>query len=401
VVSGIYQALKWVMEYAQEGGTYEVADEVLVTLVINVAGPHQALVDALKLGAHDKCEFSVDRDSKTLTVYEGGNVSGYDPAIVLRDHVSVPFHKQTPLVDDTDQLTTKWTAGDYRRYWQWLRGIAEVSETETIVGQAGPLAPMQELMKRPVVIEIPSPPTPLEQVQHSLTLTPEKINSDLKWKIDSWHDCPLVQIGDRVFGVSNVILTLADLDDYMLRIAVLNDPAQYERVSGLREARMIEICKKAFEEDGWTFMPHYRLKSPAREIDGYATKGDDCVIVQLKSTLRPQSPWEVYKRNLDIIEGIAHTAEVLAKVKEGAIGLVLTDGYEGDYATWKESLATDVGVATLDDLRWIVKDSRSAFNRLAERAGIHGYSKPEGLPERSTELCGWTLRILDDTKPSA
>jgi hypothetical protein len=239
----------------------------------------------------------------------------------------------------------------------------------------------------------------LERVQEDLTLTVAKAQSTLKWKIDSWHDCPLIQVGGRIFGVSAAILTLAGSDDYMLRAAVLNDPGQYEKVSGLREERMIRICQKAFSEAGWTFTPHHHLANPKREIDGYATKGSDICIVQLKSTIKPQSPWEVYKRNTDVIEGITHTAGVVRRVGEAATGIVITDGYEGDYATWKESLATGIPVAGLKDLDWIAKNPRGAFKILAGRAGIEGDSTPEPLPERSASLCGWTLRILDESQP--
>ena len=399
VATGVYQALKWTMEYARDDGLEEVSDEALIELVMRVGGPYQILVDALKLGKHGRTEFSVDQGVKTLTVYEGGSVSGYDAAIVRHDHLTIPFHKQSPLVDDADQLTTRWTAGEYREYWQWLRSIAESAETETIIGQAGPLAPKQDIMKRPVVVEIPCPPASLARVQEDLTLTVAKAQGPLKWKIDSWHDCPLVQIGDDVLGVSTAILTLGNLDDYMLRAAALNDPEQYSKVSGLREERMIAVCRKAFSEAGWTFAPHYRLANPPREIDAYATKGLVTCVLQLKSMLRPQSPWEVYKRNADIIEGVTHTAEVVRRVGEATTGIVVTDGYEGDYATWKESLATGVAVATLADIEWIAKNPRAAFKILAERAGIEGDSTPEGVPERSVTLCGWTLRILDKTKP--
>ena len=397
MATGVYRALKWAMEFAHDDGTGEVSDKVLVDLVMNIAGgPYQVLVDALKLGAYDKAEFSVDQEGKTLTIYEGGDVSGHDAAIVQYNRVTIAFHQQSPLVDDADQLTTLWTAGEYRQYWRWLRPIAEAAETETIVGQAGPLAPMQEIMKRPVVFEVPKPPAPLAKVHQDLILTPSKMRSAMKWKIDSWHDCPLVQIGDGVSGVSGAILTLAASDDYMLRIAAMNDPAQYERVSGLREARMIALCKQAFQEAGWIFTAHYRLADPPREIDGYATKNDDIVIVQLKSTLRPQSPWEVHKRNADVIEGITHTSEMLHRVGQGSIGIVITDGYEGDYATWRESLATDVAVATLADLDWIVKNPRGAFKILSQRAGIVGDSTAQSVPERIASLCGWTIRVVDE-----
>jgi hypothetical protein len=180
----------------------------------------------------------------------------------------VPFHAQHPLIENSDQLTAAWNAGEYRRYYQGADTIARDAETETIMAQAGPLAPMQEIMKRPVVVELPSPPAGLACVQADLTLTQEKATGTLKWKIDSWHDCPLVQIGSSVFGISLAIRTLARLDDYMLRAAVLNDPEQYANVSGLREERMIAICKEAFVNAGWIFVPHHHLTDPPREIDG-------------------------------------------------------------------------------------------------------------------------------------
>jgi hypothetical protein len=79
---------------------------------------------------------------------------------------------------------------------------------------------------------------------------------------------------------------------------------------------------------------------------------------------------------------------------------VITDGYEGDYATWRESLATGVAVATLTDLDWIAKNPQGAFKVLSERAGIAEGSAPQNLPERAMTLCGWTLRILDEPKQS-
>ena len=101
----------------------EVSDENLVDLVMKTAGLYPVFVDALKLGNYGKTEFSVDCNSKTLTIYEGGNMSGHDAAIVQRDYVTVPFHRQSPLVDDADQLTARWSAGEYRRLLR-VAGIA-------------------------------------------------------------------------------------------------------------------------------------------------------------------------------------------------------------------------------------------------------------------------------------
>lgn len=200
MVTGLYQTIKWTLEYGADKGNEEIADETLIPFVMKVAAPYQLLVDALKLGAHGMADFSLDHAEKTLTVYEGGEVSGHDFSIIERDHSTNPFHKQTPLIDDSDQLTKNWTAGQYREYWKWLNSRAEDAEKDTIMGQGGPLAPMVEIMKQPVVLDVPVPPASLGHVQQDLTLTSDKAKSSLKWKIDSWHDCPLVCVGNSVLG---------------------------------------------------------------------------------------------------------------------------------------------------------------------------------------------------------
>ena len=400
VNTGVFWCLKWTLEYASDGATAELIVDQLVDTVIKVGAPYQLLVDALKFATVGGNELDVDTNERTLTVYEGGNISGYDHAIVEVDHTSLLLHKQTPLVEDSDQLTKGWTAGEYRRYWDWLRRVTQEAETDTVVAQAGPLSPRQDIFKRPVVLEIPEPHSELWNVHGDLTLTQHKIDSGMKWKLTEWQDCPFVQIGSHVYGISSVIQALSGVEDYMLRVAVLNDRHQYETISGLREERMLAVCKAAFEAAGWTFQPHLRLKDPPREIDGHAAKGERDVVVQLKSTLRPHSPWEVHKRNSDVIDGMKHTVDVLRRFREGALGFVVTDGYEGDFLTWVESMSTHVPIATLQDLSVIAADPAAAFQLLARRAGIEGKPTYQPLPERVVDLCGWTLRLVDSAKPA-
>jgi len=397
---GVFWCLKWAFEYAQTSSRWKPTDEQLVKLVSSEGVAYQMLVDALKFATVDGVEIVVDPDNRILTVYEGGNVSGYDHAIVARDHKSLLFHKQCPLVEDSDQLTKRWAAGEYREYWRWLRRIAEAAETETLLAQAGPLAPRQEMFKRPVVFRVPDPPAHLRKIQEDLTLTQQKIESRMKWKLSQYEDCPLVQIGSNTYAISSVVKTLASVDDYMLRVAVLVDCEQYNKVSGLREERMVARCGSALRAMGWNFQPHFHLSDPEREIDVYAAKDPRDLVIQLKSTLRPHSPWEVYKRNADVLDGINHTAEVLLRFREGALGFVVTDGYEGDYATWARSLETGVPVATLQDLDLIAGSPEGAFQIFKERAGIKGRPVSEPVPERDTELCGWRVRLVDTPKPA-
>src|ERR1017187_5723780 len=395
----VFWCLKWALEYAPSSAAAGPTVEEIVDAVVTVGVPYQLLVDALKFATVGGNELDADADAHTLTVYEGGSISGYDHAIVEVAHTSLLFHQQTPLVEDSDQLTTNWTAGDYRRYWEWLANLAKEAETETILAQAGPLAPRQRICKRPVVFEVPEPPFGLRSVQQDLTLTQHKIDTGMKWKLAEWQDCALVQIGPHAYSVSSIIQALSGVEDYMLRIAVLNDRCQYERISGLREERMLALCKSVFETASWTFEPHLLLNDPPREIDGYAARGEQDVVVQLKSTLRPHSPWEVYKRNSDVIDGIKHTAGVLPRFRDNALGFVVTDGYEGDYLTWAESLSSRVPVATLQDLSVIAADPVGAFRYLASRAGIEGKPTHDPVPERVIDLCGWTLRLIDTAKP--
>jgi hypothetical protein len=102
-----------------------------------------------------------------------------------------------------------------------------------------------------------------------------------------------------------------------------------------------------------------------------------------------------------VIEGITHTAEVVRRLGQASTGIVVTDGYEGDYATWKESLATAVPVATLNDIAWIANNPRGAFKALAERAGIQQQATAEQLPERTFTLGGWTITLLDQSQSSS
>jgi hypothetical protein len=76
------------------------------------------------------------------------------------------------------------------------------------------------------------------------------------------------------------------------------------------------------------------------------------------------------KRNADVLEGIRHTAEIVERIGSPTMGVVITDGYAGDYATWQESIKAGIPVATLDDAALIAADPTAAFSALAVRAGL-------------------------------
>jgi hypothetical protein len=67
------------------------------------------------------------------------------------------------------------------------------------------------------------------------------------------------------------------------------DNAQYVKISGFREARMIDCCCETLQKEGWKVFSHYKLRNPDREIDVYAIHEDVHLVLQLKSTLRPEA----------------------------------------------------------------------------------------------------------------
>jgi hypothetical protein len=74
---------------------------------------------------------------------------------------------------------------------------------------------------------------------------------------------------------------------------------------------------------------------------------------------------------------------------------VITDGYRGDYSTWRAALDRHVPIGTLEDLDAIARDPGQAFALLQQRVGFR--REPEGEPpqERACELVGWSFRIVD------
>ena len=142
-------------------------------------------------------------------------------------------------------------------------------------------------------------------------------------------------IGAVRVAATNALKTIGGhgCDDHMLRVAARIDPEQYSRVSGLREDRIIRHCMPILEKNGWNVRPHHILRNPSAELDLYASRRDENLVLQLKSTLRPETPWEVQKRNHDILDGIEHTATALGRLPQKSTGFVITDGYRGDYVT--------------------------------------------------------------------
>ena len=302
--AGFLWALKWASEYCQESApTNKRSPEELVDLLL-LGATYETFVDALKYAQHNMIAITVDDVLRTITFYEGGAATAFDANIVQNQRITSPLMSHVSLTEDSDQLTSRWSAGDYRRV---TRCIAEHASREenTISFDPDFLAKIRKTkitISQPTLIWLKRPAdTPDCYVFDDLVLP--VFDDVLKWKLVSLLDTPIIQLGDRFCALSADIKTIASIDDYMLRIAARVDPDQYSKASTLREGRMITICRDAFEQciPPWSVSEHVIYKDPPQEIDVLASRDVNNLILQLKSTLRPETPWEVYKRNEELL----------------------------------------------------------------------------------------------------
>jgi hypothetical protein len=228
------------------------------------------------------------------------------------------------------------------------------------------------------------------------------IDSKLKWKLVALLDTPIVKVGQRCCALSSDLKALSLIDDHMLRLAARVDEQQYTIAAGLREGRMIKTCKDALEQCQlpWSVKDRVRYSAPPQEGDIVATRGYESLVLELKSTLRPETPWEVHKRNDDIIHGVEQ-AKALIDRGVATHGFVISDGYRGDYACWAEALTRGIPIGTLYDLAEIASNPVAAVSALKAKVGITGDSPPsrERLPDREAKLAGWNLRLVDVETP--
>src|SRR5271166_2598853 len=400
--AGFFQVLKWALtlcpEQSEETFSHEMIHEAQ-----DLGSKYETLVDALRLAKHDLLEIVVDESARLVTVYEGGEITGADWSLVEQQRHTNLFHSHVSLTDDADQLTTAWTARVYRRTVTWLGTLASDAQTGPVIFSlpSGVLVP---LPYRPVIVSVPEPSDrEIGAVFEDLTLTRGKLSGPQFWDHISWLDTPLVAVGAERLGPSDLLIALAMLggEDHMLRLAAAADVAQYVKVSGLREGRMIERCREVLEGKGWKVHPRHLLHDPPKEIDVYAIRDGLHLVLQLKSTLRPETPWEVHKRNDDILTGIAQAQDARDRIGPGTTGAIITDGYRGDYSTWRLAAEHQIPIGTLEDIPDIARNPHQIFELLKTRVGFD-IAPPEGAPlERACELMGWNIRIVDSPSPGA
>ncbi len=404
VRAGSLWAMKWASEYCPESAPFAKRSPKELVDLLFLGGTYETFVDALRYAQHNLITIKVDESFRTITFYEGGAVTAFDAHIVQHQRITSSMIPHVSLTEDSDQLTSRWSAGDYRRVTRHLAARAAQEENKIFVDPdfLAKIGKPEISVPQPTLVWLDRPAEIPDCYVFDDLVLPD-FNDVLKWRLVSLLDTPIIQVGDRFCTLSPDIKTIASIDDYMLRLAARVDPDQYSKASTLREGRMISICRDALEqcEPPWSVVEHVLYKDPPQEVDVLASRDAKNLILQLKSTLRPETPWEVYKRNEELIEGIKHTKRL---VDRGAAyqGFVLTDGYQGDFTCWAEALASNIPIATLYDVEVIGADPVFAASEVKSRIGIEDscYESLPTIPDREGDLMGWTLRFVDRHGPT-
>lgn len=393
--TGVFWLLKWTFAWCPENGNPAPAGEEIEKL-IHTGSSYQNFVDALWVNKTGRGRVEVNIPSQSIVIFEGGDQTGRDRDLASYINGFVALNQHNSFTEDGDKLTSSWTAGDYRALGKDLLDECTRVCGETV--QFSGADPPIDLFKRPVVVRIPdSLVCKYEHLIQDLALSLSRLaNIANCWRLMSWFDTPLIYIGGVYWCPSNILQTVFGdgQDDHMLRLAALVDAEQYTRVSQLREERMRVLSVKKLKARGWICTTSFKLKNPAADIDIHAVRDSTILILELKSTLRPETPREVASRNDDILLGLKKSEERRARFPVGAIAAVVTDGYRGDYLTWADALRRAVPVVTMDEL------DAFALNPWAYVEGLQRWAatRPVGanpLPERETKLLGWRIIVRD------
>lgn len=400
VRNGVHWALKWATENCREIRRDGPINQRDLVETISLGQSYDTLVDALKYTEEDLVTLSVKRESKEIICHEGKDITGFDAEIVERQQAIGPLNIQASLTADSDQITSNWCAGDYRRVTGQLAEYASSQENTILVNQEvlARLGKGDISIAQPTLVWLERPEdAPQVHVFDSLTI-PSEWTHQFMWGARSLLETPIVRVSDQRFcALSSDLKAIACVDDYMLRLAARLDESQYSKVSGLREDRMIDACRSAFEKHGkpWEVRSRVPLTDPPQEVDVIASRSSESLVIELKSTLRPETLWEVYKRNCDILKGLSQ-AQSLVRRGVASRGFVITDGYRGDYRCWEEALKHDVTIGTLLELEDLARDPSGAARLMKQRAGVPtGDRTARRLSDREADLLGWRLRLID------
>ena len=393
---GAFWVLKWALAWCPALGEAPPKVDDVGQLFLT-ASTYQALADALWMHKHGWGRVEADLDSSTLTVFEGGDLTGQDERLADYLHATLALHHHDSFTADDDKLTSRWCAGDFRDLGRLLREECDQACSETVVVDIGPR--QHPLFKRPVVLTVPSHlieryPALFEDL--TLRAADFAHTGGLCWRVNNWFDRPFVEVGGLLLCPSNVVQAVfkESIDAHLLRAAAATDPDHYVTVSQAREHRMTDYCVDKLRAAGWSTTAPLKLTTPEADVDIHAERDGQHLLLELKSTIRPESPREVASRNEEIHSGLEKSEERRARFPNGTLAAVVTDGYRGDYRTWSDALARRVPVVTTREFdSFIANPARYVDDLIAWVSNNPVGAKP--LAGRETDLLGWRFIAVD------
>jgi hypothetical protein len=394
--AGVFQALKWAMEFCQTDGRGRAnLDAKSIHRLIKLGGLYETFVDVMTSAQKDAVAIELDQKRRLLVVHQGPNLTGFDDELVEHQRMTNPYHSQSSFVEDTDQLTTRWSAGDFRRLAHRLASSSQIQRCPSV------WMDQREVFTRPTVLDFPDlvDDEAQQRVLEDLTMTAEMIIGPSgmrnKWRLVSMLDVPFVMVGSRRLSTSDAVIALNGPlgEDHMVRRALQVDVGQYSKVSGLREERMIDAIRPHLEAKGWQVTPHYILRDPKREVDLFSVRDNAKLVLSLKCLVRPMTPREVRLRNSEIICGIHHTADEVLPRLPGTTAFLITNGYRGDYTTWETALCRNVMIGTVQDIAEIAINPIAAINVLKSRIGFKQKPSQPLRPRGRFRLGGWNIEL--------
>lgn len=108
----MFQSLKWTMEFC------------------HIEGRGRANLDPRGIHA---VSIELDQKKRLLVVHQGPDLTGADEALVEHQRLTNAYQGQISFVDDGDQLTRRWTAGDFRRLARRLASSSKIGEWYEVV----------------------------------------------------------------------------------------------------------------------------------------------------------------------------------------------------------------------------------------------------------------------------
>ena len=305
--NGTFWALKWATKFCPGTGKDGAVSSKEIQEAIQAGKVYDVLVDALKADQTGLMELSADKRSKRIVCFEGKSLTGFDHAIVEHQHTVGPTRHHASLTADKDKITSEWSAGDYRRTVRKLAEFAECQKNLIVApnGKTGTPQPTLVWLNRPTE-------EPDCHVFDSLTM-PQETSDTFMWQSRELLETPIVNCAGHFCALSSDLKAIACLDDYMLRLAAREDQERYNKVSGLREGHMTEICLKPLIKHGWKAESSVKFQDPDQEADIIAKRSRDAMVIELKSTLRPQAIREVNNRNEDILKGLSHVERLVQR----------------------------------------------------------------------------------------